>query len=129
MVALSKGRESRHHVIFPFAPQQRFPVKFKEASAEADPQSLTYRVIFTLPAPEDYVVLPGMTATIVSTPETPIADETLFLVPTAAVFADAEGTSCVWSVSGEGEPLRVQKTAVEIVGVQDIHSVVVARDP
>lgn len=124
VVALSKGREGEHHVIFPFAPQQRFPVKFKEASAEADPQSLTYRVIFTLPAPEDYVVLPGMTATIVSTPATPISDETQFRVPTAAIFADAEGESCVWEVSGEGDQLRVQKTAVEVVAVQDVDSVV-----
>ena len=55
VVALSKGRETKHRAIFPFAPQQRFPVTFKEASAEADSQSLTYRVIFTLPAPEEYV--------------------------------------------------------------------------
>ena len=66
---------------------------------------------FTLPAPEDYVVLPGMTSTIVSTPAAPVADETRFWVPTAAVFADAEGMSCVWRVSGEGDQLRVQKTA------------------
>ncbi len=124
VVALSKGKESEHHAIFPFAPQQRFPVTFKEASAEADPQSLTYRVIFTLPAPEDYVVLPGMTATIVSTPAAPAADETRFLVPTAAIFADAEGMSCVWGVSGAGDQLRVQKTAVEVVAVQDVDSVV-----
>lgn len=124
VVALSKGRESEHHVVFPFAPQRRFPVTFKEASAEADPQSLTYRVIFTLPAPEDYVVLPGMTATIVSTPAAPIAEETRFLVPTAAIFADAEGTSCVWGVNGEGDQFRVQKTAVEVVAVRDVDSVV-----
>ncbi len=124
VVALSKGRESEHYAVFPFAPQRRFPVTFKEASAEADPLSLTYGVIFTLPAPEDYIVLPGMTATIVSAPAAINTEQTRFLVPTAAVFADAGGASCVWSVRGKGEPLRVQKTAVEIVGVQDVESVV-----
>lgn len=124
VVALSKGKQTKHHAIFPFAQQQRFPVTFKEASAEADPQSLTYRVIFTLPAPEDYVVLPGMTATIVSTPTAPVTDEARFLVPTAAIFADAEGQSCLWAVSGQGEPLRVQKATIEIVRVQDADSVI-----
>ncbi len=124
VVALSKGRQSEHYAVFPFAPQQRFPVAFKEASAEADPQSLTYRVIFTLSAPEDYVVLPGMTASIVSTPAALAADETRFLVPTAAIFADAEGQSCLWAVSGQGEPLHVQKATIEIMGVLDVDSVI-----
>lgn len=124
VVALSKGQQPRHHAVFPFARQHSFPVTLKEASAEADPQSLTYRVIFTLPAPEDYVVLPGMTATIVSTPGAPAADEARFLVPTAAIFADAEGRSCLWVVSGQGEPLHVQKTTIEIVRVQDADSVI-----
>ncbi len=124
VVALSVGKESTQHVVFPFAPQQRFPVAFKEASAEADPQSLTYRVVFTLPAPEMYLVLPGMTATIVNTPAVVTAGEPQFLVPTAAVFADAEGQSCVWAVGGESKPLRVQQTAVEIIGVRDVYSIV-----
>jgi len=124
VVALSKGKQTKHHAIFPFTQRQLLPVTFKEASAEADPQSLTYRVIFTLPAPEEYVVLPGMTATIVSTPAAPAADEARFLVPTAAIFADAEGQSCLWPVSGQGEPLHVRKATIEIVRVQDADSVI-----
>ena len=51
---------------FGAAPGVEFPMKFKEATAEADPQTQTYRFTFTMPQPENLNVLPGMTSTVLA---------------------------------------------------------------
>jgi RND family efflux transporter MFP subunit len=43
---------------------QSFPLQFSEVATVADEYSKTYEVIFTMPAPKDYVILPGMTASV-----------------------------------------------------------------
>ncbi len=54
-------------VILDAAPDVRIPATFREASGTADPSTQTYRVSFTFEPPEGLLILPGMTATVVST--------------------------------------------------------------
>ena len=49
---------------FEAAPNTQYSLVFKEISTEADPQTQTYAVTFTMPYPKDIVVLPGMTANV-----------------------------------------------------------------
>lgn len=50
--------------IFPFAPEQRFPLAFRENRGEADAVAQTYEVSFTMQRPAEYNILPGMTAAV-----------------------------------------------------------------
>ena len=46
-------------------PDARFPLAYKEASAQADPATQTYSVFFSFAVPEGLTVLPGMTVDVI----------------------------------------------------------------
>jgi RND family efflux transporter MFP subunit len=105
-----KGIEAR----FASLPDKRFPLTYKEASAQADPQTQTYPVTFALPTPEDVTVLPGMTVDVII-PRPAGDDGAEAEIPASAVLA-GEGTEhFVWRVEGTDE-LRVKKIPVEVAG-------------
>ena len=90
----------RVHAIFDGLPGRRFELTFKEAATEADPQTQTFQVVFTMPRPEQLQVLPGMTAKV----EVDISGLLLHserervLIPAVAVVANSELGSRVWVV-------------------------------
>ena len=47
---------------FSALPGKRYPLTLKEFATEADPQTQTYRIVFSMPTPEDATILDGMTA-------------------------------------------------------------------
>lgn len=51
-------------VRFSPAEDRLYDAEYKEHEASADPATLSYKVTFSLPAPEDINVLPGMTASV-----------------------------------------------------------------
>ena len=71
-----------------------FTATLKEWSTEADKTTRTYEVTFTLQAPEDQSLLPGMTAEI--TLQNLKARKPVMTVPLDAVTADREGNSVIW---------------------------------
>ncbi|MCC5878559.1 MAG: efflux RND transporter periplasmic adaptor subunit [Idiomarina sp.] len=75
-------------VIFDGAPNQTFSASIREWDRSADAATNTYRVVFTLPAPEQVNILPGMTATVLidAARMTERVSEVL-VVPSGAVFA------------------------------------------
>ena len=61
-----KQRENRQAaVILDADSEKRIPAEFKEASLEADVSSQTFAAKFTFQPPEELLILPGMSATIV----------------------------------------------------------------
>ena len=52
------------HAVFPFRPDQRYPLTFRENLGEADAVAQTYEVTFAMPPPPNLQILPGMTATL-----------------------------------------------------------------
>ena len=105
-----KGIEAR----FASLPDKRFPLTYKEVSAQADPQTQTYPVTFALPMPEGLTVLPGMTVDVV-VPRPSGDDGAEAEIPASAVMA-GEGTKhFVWRVEGT-DALRVKKIPVEVAG-------------
>ncbi|MDF7809279.1 efflux RND transporter periplasmic adaptor subunit [Pontiellaceae bacterium B12219] len=81
-------------VYFPSIQKQSFQAFLKEWSTEADPLTRTYELTFAMEAPENYSVLPGMTAQVVF-PDSR-NEEAVFTVPVSALVADASGGSSVW---------------------------------
>ncbi len=84
---------------FEFLPDKEFTVEIKEYGTQADPQTKTYPVTLTMPAPEGVTLLPGMTATITARLKaSENADTSQFAIPVSAVFADELGKQYVWLV-------------------------------
>ncbi|MGF1635416.1 MAG: efflux RND transporter periplasmic adaptor subunit [Phycisphaerae bacterium] len=89
-----EGREPVS-VTFPVRPGYWYPLALKEASAEADPQTGTFRVTYTMPAPEDLTALPGLSATL-RLPGRLGGEPGQVAVPMQAVFVDDAGRTNVW---------------------------------
>lgn len=97
---------------------QQFGALYKEHETQADPATLTYKVTFSLPAPDEINVLPGMTATIIADLGDLFKGESDgFLVPIEAVFA-AEDVPVnseqryVWKV--DPDSMRTQRAEVTV---------------
>jgi RND family efflux transporter MFP subunit len=92
---------------------RRFPLSFREISTRADPQSQTFEVTFNMPAPKDFIVLPGMTATVtVDLPHTRSDQGEQVWVPVDAVVADNELDARVWVL--DPQTMTVHSAAVKI---------------
>jgi RND family efflux transporter MFP subunit len=113
-------KELKVEAVFDFLPNVAFPVTFKEFSTEADPVTQTYRVVLTMPSPEEYSILPGMGGTIrvrVTAPADVTKDG--FRLPLDAVPVDsATGKYSVWILKTADEGLAtVHKQPVEVASV------------
>ncbi|GAB1400542.1 efflux RND transporter periplasmic adaptor subunit [Aminivibrio sp.] len=97
---------------FSSMPETLFPLTYKEASAQADPQTQTYPVTFTLTMVEELTVLPGMTVDVLM-PRIVGEGGTSVELPASAVRG-GEGTEhFVWRVEGT-DSLHVARVPVEI---------------
>lgn len=88
------------------------PLTFAEVSTRADPKTQTFEVTFNMPQPQDFVVLPGMTATVTADLSSRLAQaEASHWVPVSAVVADSGLGSRVWML--DPQTMTVRSTAVE----------------
>ncbi len=108
---------------FAAAPGNDYPLTLKEFSTEADPRTQTYRVVLTMPSPEDLRVLPGMTAS-VHRAGIVEAEGDMYVVPAIAVFADEAGKSNVWVVDSESMTVHRREVSIgELTGTENIEIV------
>ncbi|WP_417223719.1 efflux RND transporter periplasmic adaptor subunit [Amphritea sp.] len=78
-------------VVFDTHPDQHFLVDVKEWDTQADPSTLTYKVVFSMPTPTSFNVLPGMAASIqIDLSKVTDLNNTRLMLPVGAVFV-AEG--------------------------------------
>jgi RND family efflux transporter MFP subunit len=92
-------------------PGQTFDLVLREISTRADPATQTFEATFSMPAPKDFMVFPGMTATVTADLSGVSPEDTPFILPASAVAADAEMAPFVWVVD---EPdMTVRKVPVE----------------
>ena len=106
-----------------------YTAHYKEHETNADPATLTFKVTFSLPAPDDLNVLPGMSATVIADLSRLFSEElaAVTLVPIEAVFSAEEepldaDLKQVWVVDPESMrttrrdvkvgPLKGQKIAI-----------------
>jgi RND family efflux transporter MFP subunit len=124
MSSLREGGE--HDVIAEFAtaPGREFPLKIKEYSTEADPQTQTYQMVLEMPAPEGVNILPGMTANVTGRPPKDVegaGEGGVMAVPAVAVFSDETGKSLVWVLNEEAMTVHARNVATgELIGADSI---------
>ncbi|UCD52406.1 MAG: efflux RND transporter periplasmic adaptor subunit [Phycisphaerales bacterium] len=98
-----------------YFPDRTFAVTPKEFKTQADRLTLSYKVTFTMPRPEDVTLLPGMPATVTETKPVEAGAADGFLLPADAVPVDTMGRYFVWSLTGgEGGVFAVQRRQVEV---------------
>jgi RND family efflux transporter MFP subunit len=84
----------------------------KEITTKADEQTQTFRATFTMDAPDDFNVLPGMTATVKLDLSSLVSADGVKWVPVRSVQGDSGLSSRVWVL--DGETMTVHARAVEI---------------
>jgi RND family efflux transporter MFP subunit len=88
------GEQRKIHATFDAIKDKKFPVIFREVSAQADETTHAYKIRFSLPPIENYTILPGMTATVVADKVAGVdgsGDESDITVPSHAVLEDNKG--------------------------------------
>ena len=105
-------------VSFDSVSNKLYEAHYKEHETQADPATLTYKVTFSLPTPEDINILPGMTATIFTDLSEILNDQTdRYRLPIESVFAaedaaiDSE-TRYVWIV--DADTMRTRRAEVRV---------------
>lgn len=99
--------------IFEAAPKYRFPIRFKEFSTQADPETQTYTVVFTMNQPKEINVFPGMTTRVeVHIPDYSANASDFYTLPSSAVFNDENGKPSVWIV--DPKTMTLQKRHVTV---------------
>ena len=96
--------EIRYRYVSDRSSDRTYAAEYKEHETNADPATLTFKVTFSLPTPEDLNVLPGMSATVITDLSDLFSGEAAAtLVPIEAVF------------SAEDQPLDADLRQVWIV--------------
>ena len=101
MILVKKDSKTSRNLlaVFDNISSQEFPLDFLESTTKADPNTKTFKVTLVMETPEDYNILPGMTATVQAElfPEESGSDLTVTL-PVSAVISDNEKNATVWIV-------------------------------
>jgi len=109
---------------FDTVPGKRYPLMLKEVSTRADPQTQTFEATYTMPAPKELTVLPGMTATVTADLSKLVGGTDVFYVPVSAVKGDAGLSAEVWVV--DEDTMTVSPRPVE-VGTMRGNQIAVAK--
>jgi len=99
--ATFEGREDR-----------RFPLTPREITTKADSQTRTYKATFTMQAPENFPVLPGMTTTVQLDLSSLLAETSAKWVPVRAVQANGELRPRVWVLDPASMTVSAREVAI-----------------
>jgi RND family efflux transporter MFP subunit len=102
----------RAYAMFEGQRDKQYPLQPKELATKADEQTQTFRTTFTMAAPDEFPLLPGMTADVVLDLTAAVDKEAVKWVPARAVQADAELKPRVWVL--DPETMTVSSKAVEV---------------
>lgn len=93
-------------------PGEKYDLELREVATRADASTQTFQVTFIMPAPSDFLVFPGMTATVTADMSNVATNDQTVAIPASAVTADEGLEPFVWTVD---EPaLTVRKTPVAV---------------
>ena len=90
----------------------QFPLTVKEVATKADSQTQTFKVTFTMESPQDFNVLPGMTAQVQLDMTQLLVEDTSRWIPVRAVQADNGLAPRVWVL--DAQSMTVSSLEVEI---------------
>lgn len=106
---------------FDARPDIDYPLSFKEIALKADPKTKTFEVTYLMRSPDEFNLLPGMTADV--TLNMPSLRGAIFNVPSRAVFGDIYMEPKVWvldkaTMTVAMRPVRIGRmtgTSIEVV--------------
>jgi len=113
-------------VIFDSHPEDEFLVSIKEWDTQANSSTLTYKVVFSLPAPKKFSVLPGMSANIRIDLSKVLTDKRkYFLIPVSAIFSFNTtpinaNISSVWLVNPKTFAVTQQQVSIGKITEQGV---------
>ena len=104
-------------VVFDGYPSKSYPLTIKEWDTQADPATLTYKVVFSLPIPEDFNLFAGMSGHVYIDPSKITSQKnTAIIVPNQAVFSDKTQTpsnnSYVWVYDESSQTVTKREVSV-----------------
>ncbi|MFK7830157.1 MAG: efflux RND transporter periplasmic adaptor subunit [Congregibacter sp.] len=89
-----------------------YPLNIKEIATRADPDTQTFRVTFSMPQPDEFTVLPGMTAQVeIDFTDILAVSDSVSWIPVRAVQADASLSPRVFVL--DPQTMQVRSQAVE----------------
>lgn len=112
LVTVNTERVAGIEAAFPFAPERRFPLSYRENRGEADAVAQTYEVSFSMQRPPDFNVLPGMTAAVRIGLRPPAGAPALPRLPAAALLSGPDKRFYVWVVDPESRAVHRQPVEV-----------------
>lgn len=117
---VNKKTSYQPHVVFDSFPHKSYTLSLKEWDTQADPLTLSYRVVFTLPLPSDFNLLAGMTGNVlIDLNKVFRSDQQKFTIPTTSVFSDASQKSFVWRYQdGQLEKVNVVLGEIHKSGIE-----------
>ena len=113
----SESRPVPSTVSFEGRPGLSYPLNIKEIATKADPQTQTFQVTFTMPQPEEFRVLPGMTANVLVDFSRIMEADSAKWLPISAVQADSGLDARVWKI--DSETMTVKSHPVKIGRMSD----------
>jgi RND family efflux transporter MFP subunit len=111
------------YAVFDQIKDVKFPLKVKEFSTKADPNTRTFEATLKMDHPEGYNVLPGMTATVFAEMfASEGSDSMTVLLPVSAVLSDTNKNPVVWIVDDKtmtvsSKPVKVGSMATGSITV------------
>lgn len=102
----------------------RFPLVMKEVATNADSETQTYKVSFSMESPKNFTVLPGMTAQVEVDFSNALTIDTSKWVPVRAVQADSGLNPHVWllepnSMTVTSKPVSLGRMSGDLIEISD----------
>ena len=100
-------------VTFSNYPQQQYAARLKEFATQVTPGTQSYEVVFTLPAPQDISILPGMSAELTVDLSGKAQTSTGATVPASAVIKrDQDGKTIIWTYNPDTGLVKSQEVTI-----------------
>lgn len=103
------------YATFDATPDKRYWLNYKEAATRADSATQTFEITYTLPAPSDLEVLPGMTTTVTVDVTRYLGAQQIFTIPVSSVVADPGLASRVWVVNPDSNTVSAREIEVGLM--------------
>ena len=103
------------YAIFSSEPNEKFDLKLKEYDTIADPQTLSYKVVYKMENPDIMNILPGMPARVRVDKIIKNKDnrKPIFKVPVESVFSSPDKKSYVWCIDSKSNTVFKHQVTVD----------------
>jgi len=115
---VKKDLDYQPEVVFDSHPQFRYRAKVKEWDARPDPATNSYKVVFSMPNPQDFNLLSGMTANVIAEMDKVSRIEShVSYIPANAIFSPAnqqiaEQQNYVWVYNAATQQVNLRAVSI-----------------